>query len=124
MRRKGNRHNPGSAHGLRGPQAGPLAPPPRPSLSLVEHRHPFGTCFGGLRGYLRPRAKTMISHAQGGTKGVWGSKGAVQGPPMDHSDGPIAGLVERNTFVWTPVWAMGLLNHRHRTKTGLSRLIH
>ena len=43
------------------------------------------------------RAKTVISDAQGGTGGVWGSKGAVQGPPMDPSDGPIAGLVERDT---------------------------
>ena len=43
------------------------------------------------------RAKTVISDAQGGTGGVWGWKGAVQGPPMDPSDGPIAGLVERDT---------------------------
>ena len=31
--------------------------------------------------------------AEGGTRGVLGSKSAVQGPPMDPSDGPIAGLV-------------------------------
>ena len=47
------------------------------------------------------RAKTMISYAQGGTRGVWGSKVAVQGPLIDPSDGPIADLIERDTFVWT-----------------------
>ena len=46
----------------------------------------------------------MISDAQGGTRGVWGLKGAVQGPPMDPSDGPIASLVECNTLIVTPVW--------------------
>ena len=39
----------------------------------------------------------MISDAQGGIRGVWGWKGAVQSPPMDPSDGSIAGLVERDT---------------------------
>ena len=37
----------------------------------------------------------MSYDAQGGTEGVLGWKGAVQGPLMDPSDGPIAGLVER-----------------------------
>ena len=42
----------------------------------------FGTFFFGPQGggCLRPRAKTTISDAQGGTRGVWGLKGAVQGP--------------------------------------------
>ena len=57
--------------------------------------------FGPQGGYLRPWAKTVISDAQGGTRGVWGWKGAVQGPPMDPSDGPIAGLVERDTLILT-----------------------
>ena len=73
---------------------GPLGHPPRPSPSLVGLRRLFGTFFGPQGGYRRPRAKTVISDAQGGTGGVWGWKGAVQGPPMDPSDGPIAGLVE------------------------------
>ena len=77
---------------------GPLGHPPRPSPSLVGLSRLFGTFFFGPQGgYLRPRAKTVISDAQGGTGGVWGWKGAVQGPPMDPSDGPIAGLVERGT---------------------------
>ena len=53
-------------------------------------------------GYLRPRAKTRAFHAQGGSGGVWVRKGAVQGPPIDPSNGPIAGLVERDTFFRTP----------------------
>ena len=44
----------------------------------------------------------MIFHAQGRTGGPWGPKGAVQGLLMDPLDGPIAGLVERDTFVRTP----------------------
>ena len=77
---------------------GPLEHPLRPSLSLVELRHLFGTCFWGPQGGICTQgAKTMIPHAQGGTRGVWDSKGAVQGPPMDPSDGPIARLVERDT---------------------------
>jgi hypothetical protein len=46
----------------------------------------------------------MISDAQGGTRGVRGLKGAVQGPPMDPSDGPIASLVEHDTLILTPIW--------------------
>ena len=96
MRRKGNRRKPGSARGPRGPQ-GPLGIPPghpRRWLGLATF---FALFFWPTGGYLRPRAKTVISDAQGGTGGVWGLKGAVQGPPMDPSDGPIAGLVERDT---------------------------
>ena len=77
---------------------GPLGHPSRPSQSLVGLRRLFWHFFLAHRGgYLRLRAKTVISDAQGGTGGVWGLKGAVQGPPMDPSDGPIAGLVERDT---------------------------
>ena len=77
---------------------GPLGHPPRPSPSLVGLSHLFRTfLFGPQGGHLHLRAKTVISDAQGGTGGVWGSKGAVQGPPMDPSDGTIAGLVERDT---------------------------
>ena len=77
----------------RAPQAFPPAIPVAGS-GLAPFRHFF---FWPAGGYLRPRAKTVISDAQGGTRGVWGLKGAVQGPPMDPSDGPIAGLVERGT---------------------------
>ena len=96
MRRNETRHQFGWSHGPRGSQ-GP---------SGISPGHPrrwfrFGAIsplfFWPAGGYLRPRAKTVISDAQGGTGGVWGLKGAVQGPPMDPSDGPIAGLVERDT---------------------------
>ena len=96
VRRTGNRRKPGSARGPRGPQ-GPLGIPPghpRRWLGLAAFLALF---FGPQGGYLRLRAKTVISDAQGGTGGVWGWKGVVQGPPMDPSDGPIAGLVERDT---------------------------
>ena len=96
MRRTGNRRKPGSARGPRGPQ-GPLgisSGHPRRWLGLGAFLAPF---FGPQGGYLRPRAKTVISDAQGGTRGVWGLKGAVQGPQMDPLDGPIAGLVKHDT---------------------------
>ena len=48
-------------------------------------------------GYLHPNAKTAVLDAQGESRGARGRKGAVQGLPMDPSDGPLAGLVEGNT---------------------------
>ena len=53
---------------------GPLGHPPRPSPSLVLVWRPFGTFFWptGGGGDLRPRAKAVISDAQGGTRGVHG----------------------------------------------------
>ena len=75
----------------------PWASPPAISVA-GSGLAPFGHFFFGPQGgYLRPRAKAVISDAQSGTRGVWGFKGAVQGPPLDPSDGPIAGLVERDT---------------------------
>ena len=71
---------------------------------LAPFRHFF---FWPAGGYLRPRAKTRVFHAQGGSGGVWGRKGAVQGPPIDPSNGPIAGLVERDTFFLTPLLGYG-----------------
>ena len=85
----------------------PWASPPAipvAGLDLAPFWHFFLWPTGG---YLRPRAKTVISDAQGGTGGEWGWKGAVQGPPMDPSDGPIAGLVERDTFFLTPLLGYG-----------------
>ena len=83
---------------------GPLGHPPRPSPSLVGLSHLFGTFFffGPQGGHLHLRAKTVISDAQGGSREVWGRKGAVQGSQMDPLDGLIAGLVEGNTFFRTP----------------------
>jgi hypothetical protein len=86
VRRKGMHCQRGSARGPRGPQD-PLGIP-RPSPSLVGLSRLFGTFFCPQGGYLLPRAKTAISDAQGGTGGVWGWKGEVQGSPMDPSDGP------------------------------------
>ena len=40
----------------------------------------------------------MAFYAQGGSREVQGRKGAVQGSQMDPLDGPIAGLVEGDTF--------------------------
>ena len=62
--------------------------------------------FWPAGGYLRPRAKTRVFHAQGGCWGVWGRKGAVQGPPIDPSNGPLAGLVERDTFFSDPPFGL------------------
>ena len=80
---------------------GPFGHLPRPSLSLVQAWLSLDTflelVLGAAGGICTREAKTMISDAQGGTRGVWGSKGAVQGPPMDPLDGPIVGLVERDT---------------------------
>ena len=60
---------------------GPLGHPPRPSLLLVQVWHHFATfLFWSAGGSLRPRAKARVFHAQGGSWGVWGRKGAVQGP--------------------------------------------
>ena len=36
-----------------------------------------------------------------------GNLGAVQGPPIDPSNGPIAGLVERDTFFLPPLLGYG-----------------
>ena len=96
MQRKGMHCQSGSAHGLRGAQ-GPFGIPPGHPRRWFGFGAFLALFFGPQGGYLRPRAKTVISDAQGGTGGVWGLKGAVQGPPMDPSDGPIAGLVERDT---------------------------
>ena len=77
---------------------GPLRYPPRPSPSLVQVLRLFGKFCLAHRGVnLRLRAKAVISDAQGGTRGVRCLNGAVQGPPMDPSDSPIARLVERDT---------------------------
>ena len=46
----------------------------------------------------------MVFYAQGGSREVQGWKGAVQGSQMDPLDGPIAGLVEGDTFIWTPLF--------------------
>ena len=87
----------------RAPRASPPAIPVAGS-GLAPFRHFF---FWPAGGYLRPRAKTRVFHAQGGSWGVWGRKGAVQGPPIDPSNGPIAGLVERDTFFLTPLLGYG-----------------
>ena len=50
----------------------------------------------------------MVFYAQGGSREVRGRKGAVQGSQMDPFDGPIAGLVEGDTFFRTPFSATGL----------------
>ena len=62
---------------------GPLRPPVWPSPSLIELRHLFGTCCGGPWGVPAPEGPrtTMISPAQGGTRGVRGSKGARSRAP-------------------------------------------
>ena len=87
---------------------GPLRHPPRASPSLVQVWRHFATFFfWPAGGYLRPRATARVFHAQGGSWGVWGRKGAVQGPPIDPSNGPIAGLVERDTFFLTPLLGYG-----------------
>ena len=52
----------------------------------------------------------MVFHAQGGSREVPGRKGAVQGSQMDPLDGPIAGLVEGNTFFWTPLFGYGAID--------------
>ena len=46
----------------------------------------------------------MVFYAQGGSRGVQGRKGAVQGSQIDPLDGPIAGLVEGDTFFRTPLF--------------------
>ena len=46
----------------------------------------------------------MVFYAQGGSREVQGRKGAVQGSQMDPLDGPIAGLVEGDTFFRTPLF--------------------
>ena len=88
------------------PRAPKASPPgiPVAGSGLAPFRHFF---FWPAGGYLRPRAKTRVFHAQGGSWGVWGRKGAVQGPPIDPSNGPIAGLVERDTFFLTPLLGYG-----------------
>ena len=76
---------------------GPLGHPPGHPRWWFSLGAFLALFFWPTGGSLRPRAKTVIFGAQGGTRGVWGLKGAVQGPPMDPSDGSIAGLVERDT---------------------------
>ena len=86
----------GSAHGPSGAQ-GTFGSPPGHLRRWLGFRAFLALFFGPQGGYLRPRAKAVASDAQDGTRGVWSLKGAVQGPPMDPSDGPKAGLVERDT---------------------------
>ena len=51
----------------------------------------------------------MVFYAQGGSREVRGRKGAVQGSQMDPLDGPIAGLVEGDTFFRTPPLGYGAI---------------
>ena len=44
----------------------------------------------------------MVFYAQGGSREVRARKNAVQGSQMDLLDGPIAGLVEGDTFIQAP----------------------
>ena len=46
----------------------------------------------------------MVFYTQGGSREVQGWKGAVQGSQMDPLDGPIAGVVEGDTFLRTPLF--------------------
>ena len=48
----------------------------------------------------------MVFYAQGGSREVQGWKGAVQGSQMDPLDGPIASLVEGDTFFRTPLFGV------------------
>ena len=94
MRHKGIRHKTGSAHAPRGRQG---IRPSRPYrwLSLGTFAE---LVLGAVVGTCTRGAKTMISLAQGERRVYgWGSKVAVQGPPMDPSDGLIASLVELDT---------------------------
>ena len=52
----------------------------------------------------------MVFYAQGGSREVQGRKGAVQGSQMDPLDGPIAGLVEGDTFIRTPLLGYGAID--------------
>ena len=96
MRRKGIRRKPGSAHGLHGPQ-GPLGIRPGHPYRWLSLDTFLELVLGARVGYLHPRGQNNDFPRLGRTRGVWGWKVAVQGPPMDLSDGPIAGLVERNS---------------------------
>ena len=51
--------------------------------------------------------KQWFSTLRGGSREVWGRKGAVQGSQMDPLDGHIAGLVEGDTFFQTPLLGCG-----------------
>ena len=97
VRCKGMHCRSGSAHGPSGAQ-GPFGIPPGHPRRWFGFGAFLALFFLAHRGGdLRKRAKTVISDTQGGTRGVWGLKGAVQGPPVDPSDGPIASLIERDT---------------------------
>ena len=52
----------------------------------------------------------MVFYVQGGSREVWGRKGAVEGSQMDPLDGPIAGLVEGDTFIRTPLLGYGAID--------------
>ena len=85
----------GSAHGPCGSHA-PLGIPRAISgLGLAPF---WQLLFWPAGGYLRPRAKTMVFHAQGGTRGVLVQKVAVLGPPTSTLAGPIGDLVGHNIF--------------------------
>ena len=101
-------HNEGVACGARETVTSP-AQPMAPAVLTLPWVSPRAIPIAGLGlapfwqllfwpagGYLRPRAKTMVFHAQGGTRGVLVQKGAVLGPPMSTLDGPIGGLVEHS----------------------------
>ena len=65
---------------------------------LMSKRRPTG-------GYLHPRAKAVVFHAQGRSRGAWGRKGAAQAPPVGLLDSPIAGLVRGCRSILTPPMA-------------------
>ena len=77
---------------------GPFGHPPWPSPSLVQVWRHFATFFLACWEVPAPKGQNKGFPRSGRILGVWGRKGAVQGPPIDPSNGLIAGLVECDTF--------------------------
>ena len=94
----------------------PLGHSPQPTSSLVQVWRLFGDLFLVCWEIPAPKGQNRAFHAQDGTRGVWGRKGAVLGLPTSTLDGPRGGLVERNI-------SRGNFQKVHQSKSSLMQPI-
>ena len=100
----------------RAPQASPPGIPVAGS-GLAPFRHFFLACWG----VPAPKGHSKGFPRSGRILGGMGPERCGSGAPIDPSNGPIAGLVERDTFFLTPLLGC---SKPHRAKSGPVRRPH
>ena len=106
---------------------GLLGHPPRPSLSLVELRHLFESCFLGPAGYLHLRGQNNDFSRSGRNQGSMGLERCNPGPANGRFGWPYSRFGRARYLSSDPrlgYLSMELLDHHHKAKSGSSRLPH